>query len=105
MPKKRTGENAKKESGKVDELGSGKKPPVPRHAQKAEPKTQARSAGIGPVDVAKEKTSVLSGRLGSNRKPSAPKKQNERESLRQGICPHRGFQKSRPSIMRKSRRI
>lgn len=44
MPKKRTGENAKKESKKVDELGSGKKAPVPRHAQKAEPKPKPAKA-------------------------------------------------------------
>jgi hypothetical protein len=45
---------AKKESKKVDELGSGKKSPVPRHAQKAEPK---------PKRAPKKKDSNPSGAL------------------------------------------
>jgi hypothetical protein len=36
----------KKESKKVDELGKGKKSPVPRHTQKAEPKKAKPEAPV-----------------------------------------------------------
>ena len=64
--------SAKKEAKKVDELGSGKKAPVPRHAQKAEPKRKRApkktdSKPAGALTKAEAAASLWA-------KPKAPKK-------------------------------
>jgi hypothetical protein len=55
---------AKKESKKVDELGSGKKSPVPRHAQKAEPKP-ARAQPAGALSKREAERSLWAPRVES----------------------------------------
>lgn len=64
------GEQAKKESKKVDELGSGKKSPVPRHAQKAEPKPKRAPKKTDPAGALTKAEAAAS--LWA--KPKAPKK-------------------------------
>ena len=56
--------SAKKEAKKVDELGSGKKAPVPRHAQKAEPKPKpAKAQPAGALSKREAERSLWAARV------------------------------------------